>query len=788
MRLILAWFAMFILCLPSLADGMAGGGKTPPGGTNGQLQYNNNGVFGGTTALPNGTTATTQSQLDGSTKVSTTSYTDTAVSNAVAGANPAVAVTLTTNAKLPNSPGYVAGVITSTAMTALVVDGSTPTAGQRILVKNEGDAGGLGAPDNGVYTVTAVGSGAAFWVLTRASDYNTPSNINNTGAIPTVSGTANAVTSWLLTSTVVTVGVDALTYAQFTYAPSNTARLNNSNGFSADQTPATAGSNALGTTALPWLGAYFGNAATNNMHVTGTQTGARKFTFPDANCNPVQPDTGASNNFLTGISSAGVITKAQPSSSNLSDSSGVKAGNFGGDGSGGALTLSATESAIIQYNGTTVSVADGATESLLGPSVINATSTITIGGGASGVMKEAANGSLGASGSAQTASGKFGSGPLLESNSLSTTTITGMLTAGAGGLYATGGGGGGGGGGWTAGGAAGASGGGGGAGIAGLARSFQHGSFSREYCGAGGGGGAGGQGTASGVGGNGGGELTLCAVGNISVAAGAVLSCDGQVGTTPAQDATGHGAGGSGGGGGGFLKMYSLALISSAGTTRANGGAGGTGGAAKAATNGNGGGGGGGGGCGILVRMSTTTPTSVGTVTANGGALGSGGAKDGAGTIGANGVAGTNGTPLAITGTPNLPLIVMHQKWIPGVMEVIAQAHCNGEREYFMTATENSSLMAACETAQKYSQYVCTDSNEVIHGPKPETTTPENVCFMQMNSHLLSSTEWVPNNLAAILADPDKVQAKLDNFTCQTLENPEHGLYCGGLEELVPAA
>ncbi len=44
----------------------------------------------------------------------------------------------------------------------------------------------------------------------------------------------------------------------------------------------------------------------------------RTFTWPDANCNPVVPDTGASNNFLTGISSAGVITKAQPSFSNIS--------------------------------------------------------------------------------------------------------------------------------------------------------------------------------------------------------------------------------------------------------------------------------------------------------------------------------------------------------------------------------------------------------------------------------------------------------------------------------------
>ena len=46
----------------------AGSGGTP-GGSNGQLQYNNSGAFGGTTAIPNGDTATTQSVGDNTTKV-----------------------------------------------------------------------------------------------------------------------------------------------------------------------------------------------------------------------------------------------------------------------------------------------------------------------------------------------------------------------------------------------------------------------------------------------------------------------------------------------------------------------------------------------------------------------------------------------------------------------------------------------------------------------------------------------------------------------------------------------
>ena len=47
---------------------------------------------------------------------------------------------------------------------------------------------------------------------------------------------------------------------------------------------------------------------------------ARTFTIPNANSVAVQPDTGAANNFLTAISTLGVISKAQVDFSNLSGS------------------------------------------------------------------------------------------------------------------------------------------------------------------------------------------------------------------------------------------------------------------------------------------------------------------------------------------------------------------------------------------------------------------------------------------------------------------------------------
>lgn len=165
---------------------------------------------------------TTQSQNNNSTKIASTAYVDLAVANAVSGVNPAVAVEAATTGVLPNSPTYNNGVsgvgatLTAGSNTTLTVDGYTAsTLGNRILVKNQASAF-----QNGVYYITQVGSGILPWILTRALDYNTPSNINDTGAIPVINGTVNAVTSWLLTTFVTTVGTDPLTYVQFTYAPS----------------------------------------------------------------------------------------------------------------------------------------------------------------------------------------------------------------------------------------------------------------------------------------------------------------------------------------------------------------------------------------------------------------------------------------------------------------------------------------------------------------------------------------------------------------------------------------
>lgn len=79
----------------------------------------------------------------------------------------------------------------------------------------------------------------------------------------------------------------------------------------------------LGSTTKPFRNLYLfgaGTFGTTYFKFGGTPTAARQVTLPDADSVTVVADTGAANNFLTAISAAGAISKAQPSFANLSGS------------------------------------------------------------------------------------------------------------------------------------------------------------------------------------------------------------------------------------------------------------------------------------------------------------------------------------------------------------------------------------------------------------------------------------------------------------------------------------
>ena len=115
-----------------------------------------------------------------------------------------------------NGASGVGATITAVANGALSLGGGSPTATQRVLIKNEISAN---APYNGVYVVTQAGTTLLPFILTRATDYDTSgtgtNEIDQGDYVLVISGTL-ASTAWVQqTPLPITVGTTALTFVQF---------------------------------------------------------------------------------------------------------------------------------------------------------------------------------------------------------------------------------------------------------------------------------------------------------------------------------------------------------------------------------------------------------------------------------------------------------------------------------------------------------------------------------------------------------------------------------------------
>ena len=130
------------------------------------------------------------------------------------------AVNLATTAALPantynNGTSGVGATLTGNANGALSVDSTLTTASERILVKNE-----AAGANNGVYTVTQVGSAGTPYILTRATDFDSVgtgvNEIDEGDFFLVTSGTANLNTAWVQqTPPPITIGTTALVFQQF---------------------------------------------------------------------------------------------------------------------------------------------------------------------------------------------------------------------------------------------------------------------------------------------------------------------------------------------------------------------------------------------------------------------------------------------------------------------------------------------------------------------------------------------------------------------------------------------
>lgn len=150
-----------------------------------------------------------------------------------------VATTANLTATYNNGTSGIGATLTnSSTLAALTIDGVSVSVGDRVLVKNQSTQ-----TQNGIYTVTTVGSGSVAWVLTRATDYDTPAQIQAGDFYTVASGTANAKTQWIQTQTITTVGSDNIIFESNVVAGTGLSKTNNTIALSTPVSLANGGTN-----------------------------------------------------------------------------------------------------------------------------------------------------------------------------------------------------------------------------------------------------------------------------------------------------------------------------------------------------------------------------------------------------------------------------------------------------------------------------------------------------------------------------------------------------------------
>jgi len=513
-------------------------------------------------------------------------------------------------------PAYtrVDNVLTANANGAIAghasMDGLTPVAGNRILVKN-----GAAGADNGIYVFTAIGTASKPWKLTRATDADTSDKVTSGLYTEVSEGTTLANSAWIL-STVdpIVLNTTALTFIQFsgainrtngdisTQAAGDTAVAGTSNKTAAaDHKHAMPAADAAqGTASFRTINAVAGTIADLGAQAAGVALNAAAADHVHAHGNQLGGTLHA--DVVAGVS-AGFMTAADKTKLDAVSSIVLL---YAGDGDDGTCVFADTGAG--NPAGTTVTDPTGGATIItldrdLYADTITIDATVTV--RANGFRLNAKT-------------------SIVNNGSLTGNGVIGAVSGAGGAAGSTGGG--------TAGGAEQAADAAGDAGTTG----------DPAVGGAGGAGGESGGGRAGGAGGT----VTLAAGrGGIRQLPQAALGAlFGATGVAMAKGGTGGGAGGSGGGGstggtggggGGVVVLVSPSITNGAtGVIQANGGAGKAGGGAA--------GGGGGGGGGGLILICADVYTNNGTVEAAAGTFGAG-----AGT-GAVGVAGSLGKVIEV--------------------------------------------------------------------------------------------------------------------------------------------
>ena len=139
------------------------------------------------------------------------------------------ATTANLNATYNNGTSGVGATLTNAGtQAAFTTDGTSPALNARILVRLQ-----TNTAQNGIYTLTTIGSGSTNWVLTRATDFDSAVEIAGGDFTFVDTGSTLANTGWVQVDEVTTIGTDPIVWQQFsgagTYTASNGIELVGSN-------------------------------------------------------------------------------------------------------------------------------------------------------------------------------------------------------------------------------------------------------------------------------------------------------------------------------------------------------------------------------------------------------------------------------------------------------------------------------------------------------------------------------------------------------------------------------